>query len=84
MLVLRRTEGQWVEVTHKSGDTLKFRVYDLSGESPGRVHLAFEDAERNFEIQRPERRYRPAGSGPLYRRVDRGAAVSAGNPNVAK
>lgn len=55
MLVLRRSEGQWVEVTHKSGDVLRFRVYDLCGEAPGRVHLAFDDAARNFEIQRPER-----------------------------
>lgn len=55
MLVLRRTEGQWVEVTHKSGDKLRFRVYDLCGVLPGRVHLAFDDSARNFEIQRPER-----------------------------
>lgn len=75
MLVLRRTEGQWVEVTHKSGDTLKFRVYDLCGETPGRVHLAFEDAERNFEIQRPERRHRSSEPGPAYRRVDRATAA---------
>ncbi len=55
MLVLRRSEGQWVEVTHRSGDVLRFRVYDLCGEVPGRVHLAFDDAARNFDIQRPER-----------------------------
>ncbi len=59
MLVLRRTEGQWVEVTHRSGDRLRFRVYDLRSEQPGRVHLAFDDAARNFEIQRPERASRP-------------------------
>jgi hypothetical protein len=56
MLVLRRTEGQWVEVTHtKSGDVLRFRVYDLCSQVPGRVHLAFDDVARNFDIQRPER-----------------------------
>ena len=56
MLVLRRTDGQWVEVTHaKTGDRLRFRVYDLCAEFPGRVHLAFDDAARNFDIQRPER-----------------------------
>lgn len=55
MLVLRRMDGQWVEITHKSGDVLRFRVYDLCNEGPGRAHLAFDDPARNFEIQRPER-----------------------------
>ncbi len=55
MLVLKRKEGQWIDVTHKSGDVLRFRVYNLCSEFPGRVNLAFDDAERNFEIQRPER-----------------------------
>lgn len=58
MLVLRRNEGQWVEVTHKSGDTLRFRVYDLGHEGGRRAHLAFDDPARNFSIQRPERRER--------------------------
>jgi hypothetical protein len=56
MLVLRREEGQWIEVTHRSGDVLRFRVYDLSGEGPGRVQLAFEDRAQNFDIERPERK----------------------------
>jgi hypothetical protein len=55
MLVLRRKEGQWIEVTHKSGDVLRVRVYNLCSEVPGRVNLAFDDQARNFEIQRPER-----------------------------
>jgi hypothetical protein len=55
MLVIRRTDGQWVEVTHRSGDTMRFRVYDLSHDGNGRAHLAFDDPARNFEIQRPER-----------------------------
>ena len=55
MLVLRRKEGQWIEVTHRSGDVLRFRVYEISGDSPGRVNLAFDDVDRNFAIQRPER-----------------------------
>lgn len=55
MLVLKRTEGQWVDVIHKSGDVLRVRVYDIGAENRGRVNLAFDDAARNFEIQRPER-----------------------------
>lgn len=65
MLVLRRKDGQWIEVTHKSGDVLRFRVYDVSGETPGRVNLAFDDVERNFAIQRPER----ALKGPHFGRL---------------
>lgn len=75
MLVLRRTEGQWVEITHRSGDVLRFRVYDLAGDSniPARVHLAFDDVARNFEIQRPERMAR------LHRDGDAAAATALGN-----
>ncbi len=55
MLVLKRKDGQWIEVTHRSGDILRFRVYDICGDAPGRANLAFDDADRNFSIQRPER-----------------------------
>jgi hypothetical protein len=55
MLVLKRKDGQWIEVRHKSGDLLRVRVYNLSHEIPGRVNLAFDDQARNFDIQRPER-----------------------------
>lgn len=59
MLVLRRTEGQWVEITHQaSGDTLRIRVYDLDRGGGRHVHLAFDDAPRHFAIERPERRAR--------------------------
>lgn len=56
MLVLRRTEGQWIEVTHRSGERLRFRTYGLH---EGRVQLAFDDPERNFAIQRSERPHSP-------------------------
>jgi hypothetical protein len=55
MFVIRRSDGQWVEITHRSGDVLRLRVYGLSNPHPGRVQLAFEDAARNFRIERPER-----------------------------
>lgn len=65
MLVLRRSEGQWIRITHdQSGDILEFRVYDLSGTPPGRAHLAFDDAPRNFRINRIDR-----PPGPIRRRV---------------
>ena len=53
MLVLRRKEGQWIDITHRSGDVLRVRVYDLRSRT-GQVSLAFDDADRNFAIQRPE------------------------------
>lgn len=65
MLVLKRKEGQWIDVTHKSGDVIRIRVYGISDEAPGRVNLAFDDDARNFDIQRPERVLRQApATGP--------------------
>lgn len=61
MLVLRRTEGQWVEVTHRSGDVIRIRVYDLRGTipaKPGQAHLAFDDDARNFTITRSGEQWR--------------------------
>jgi hypothetical protein len=59
MLVLKRKEGQWVEVTHASGDVMRIRVCQIEAGCPGHLNLAFDDPERNFEIQRPERKNRP-------------------------
>jgi hypothetical protein len=56
MLVLRRKEGQWIEITHqRSGDTLRIRVYNIRSRFPGQLDLAFDNPDRNFEIIRPER-----------------------------
>lgn len=56
MLVLRRKEGQDTFITDKEGNVLRIRVYDIAGggNKTGRVNLAFDDPERNFEIKRPE------------------------------
>ena len=60
MLVLKRKEGQWVQVTHAaSGDVLRIRVYDINYGTPPRANLAFDDAPRLFTIERPERHERP-------------------------
>jgi uncharacterized protein Veg len=58
MLVLKRKEGQWVEITHKNGDKLRIRVYRIREGYPSQLDLAFDDDARNFEIQRPERKLR--------------------------
>ena len=58
MLVLKRKEGQWVDIIHKNGDKLRIRVYRIREGYPSQLDLAFDDEERNFEIQRPERRPR--------------------------
>jgi hypothetical protein len=55
MLVLRRKEGQWVEIRHHSGDTIRVRVYNIRSRAPGQLDLAFDDDARNFQVQRPER-----------------------------
>jgi sRNA-binding carbon storage regulator CsrA len=60
MLVLKRHEGEWVEITHTaSGDVLRVRVYRTEF---GQAHLAFDDSPRNFRIERPERATRPPQS----------------------
>jgi hypothetical protein len=63
MLILRRKEGQWVEITHKSGDTIRIRVYNIRARYPGQLDLAFDDDAHNFVIQRPERTTPGAAEG---------------------
>lgn len=63
MLVLKRKDGQWVEITHRSGDKLRIRAYQIESGRPGSLNLAFEDDPRNFEIERPERAKQPAPGG---------------------
>jgi hypothetical protein len=55
LLVLKRKDGQWVDIKHKSGDVLRIRVYGIRADAPGRIQMAFDDEARNFDIQRPER-----------------------------
>ena len=52
MLVLSRKCGQWVEITHRSGDVLRIRV---SEPMHGRVDLVFDDDPFHFRIEREER-----------------------------
>ena len=56
MLVLKRREGQWVDIIHKDGDVIRIRVYRIREGNPGDLDLAFDDDARNFEIRRPERK----------------------------
>jgi hypothetical protein len=58
MLVLKRKEGQWVDIIHKNGDKLRIRVYRIREGYPSQLDMAFDDELRNFEIQRPERKPR--------------------------
>ena len=55
MLILRRKEGQWVEITHRSGETIRIRVCNIRSRYPGQLDLAFDDPAHHFIIQRPER-----------------------------
>lgn len=53
MLILRRKEGQWLDVEHAaSGDKLRICVKNIR--EPGQLDLMFEDDQRNFEINRPK------------------------------
>ena len=56
MLVLRRSEGQWVDIKHeKTGEVLRVRVHRIDGRAR-QLDLVFDDNARHFDIQRPERR----------------------------
>lgn len=63
MLVLNRKNGMWTSVKvsrenlqkllqSNQEPELRFRVYNID---TGKVNIAFEDPDRNFEIQRCER-----------------------------
>ena len=65
MLILRRKEGQWVEITHRSGDVIRVRVCNIRARYPGQVDLVLDDDARNFVIQRPERAARAPAPVPL-------------------
>jgi hypothetical protein len=55
MLILKRKEGQWINILHKSGDLIRFRVYQICGGELAHAYFAFDDVARNFDVQRSER-----------------------------
>jgi hypothetical protein len=56
MLVLKRKEGQVVEIVHvASGDTIRVRTYNIKPQYPGQLDLAFDDPSYKFAIERSER-----------------------------
>jgi hypothetical protein len=65
MMIIRRTEGQWIEITHWTGDVVRVRVCEITPGSPGHLNLAFDDDDRNFEIVKPERRKAKAEKGDV-------------------
>jgi hypothetical protein len=60
MLVLKRRDGDWLEVEHvASGDVIRIRTYAVqckchTNASVNRLSVACDDPDRNFEIRRPE------------------------------
>ena len=53
MLVIRRRERQWIELTHSaSGDSVRILVKDVRRGYD--VSLGFDDPDWHFEIVRPE------------------------------
>ena len=64
MLILRRKEGQWLEIRHRSGDLIRVRACNIRSRFPGQLDLVFDDPERHFEIHRPERGERGAATVP--------------------
>lgn len=54
MLTLRREEGQWVELTHSSGDVLRVQTRNVRPNYPGMLDLVFDDPDRRFRIERQD------------------------------
>ncbi len=53
MLVIRRREGQWIDVVHgATGDMVRIRVNTIRRDYD--VSLGFDDPDWNFEITRPK------------------------------
>ena len=62
MLVLGRKAGQWLDITHKSGDVLRVRIDNLRLDENDRIcfDMSLDDDARNFKIERPERKVKTA------------------------
>lgn len=61
MLVLKRNEGGWVEITHWSGDVIRVSVTKIRSDPRPSAYLVFEDDAHLFTIHReenPRRRFR--------------------------
>lgn len=77
MLILRRKEGQWIEITHRSGDKIRIRVCNIRARYPGQLDMVLDDPDHHFVIQRAERGCR--GREPLSGSGD----ISHAIPSVA-
>lgn len=86
MLVLRRKEGQWVEITHKAtGQVLRIGVARVRGynQATGTLDLLCDDAAHNFDIQRAEREPREVSAGTDRLRADLAAFRARVRPEAA-
>ncbi len=45
MLILRRKEGDWVEIRDKAGNMIAIRVYNIRHRGVGQCELAFDDPD---------------------------------------
>ena len=64
MLVLKRYEGDWLEVEHvASGECFRFRTYRIGN---GQLDIAFDDAPKAFKFIRAEisAKYKPVPISP--------------------
>jgi subtilisin-like proprotein convertase family protein len=67
MLVVRRKEGQWLEVQDtENNHSFRFRVYNIQkgvNGRPGTVDIALDDEPKHFYFNRPERIIRGGTEG---------------------
>jgi hypothetical protein len=64
-LILRRCEGNWIKIIHRSGDVLWLRHTEIRPEFGLTVEAHFCDDPKNFRILRGELLRVPPGAGAM-------------------
>lgn len=71
MLILRRKNGDYVDVTHgTSGDVLRIWTSNVRWCGGTQVDMGFDDPAHNFQIQRSERKILHAREEPVKIEAD--------------
>jgi hypothetical protein len=64
-LILRRCEGDWIKIIHRSGDVLWLHHTEIRPEFGLTVEAHFRDDPKNFRILRGELLREPPGAGAI-------------------
>ena len=59
MLVLSRGWAEWVTIRDREGNQLRVMAREGRRGDAGKVEFVFDDADRNFEVERPTKDAEP-------------------------